>query len=559
MSNMSSHPTLVDKFYDAYANIPKEVFLRQPYGDIWEEFTYDDVMNEALRLVSGMKSIGLKKGDKIGIYSKNCYQWVISEIAIMLGGFVTVPFYASLGNEGLKEVIELSGIKFLFVGKLDNWENAKNAIPDDLPIVKFSHYKGGAEVDRGIEWDDFIKDQKPDQNNYKPALDDDWAIFFTSGTTGVPKGAVMTYAAPASLWIEQGEKHQSFNLTTPGKNTFLSYLPLNHIAEQSLIVTGSIYHEGQISFVESLYTFAKNLADTQPSVFLGVPNIWNNLRQGIIKKTPNLEALLRIPKVADQVKEKIRIAIGLNHPKLVISGASALPSTTIKWFQNIGINIQETYGMTEAMGIVILQPMNDIRLTSTGKRLEEGEIKIEPDNNEILIKNNWMFRKYYNEPVLTSESFTDDGFYKTGDTGELDADGYLSINGRVKDTFKTAKGLYIVPAPIENRFAYNELIDQICVVGIDLPQPIGLIKLSQLSKSFSLEEIKQNLMETLTKVNNQLQIYERLNKLIVISDDWTLESGILTPTNKIKRNIIQETYKELYKNWYQHNNKFVIA
>jgi len=369
----------------------------------------------------------------------------------------------------------------------------------------------------------------------------------------------VTYAPPANLWIEQGAKHKSFAMTDPGKNTFLSYLPLNHIAEQSLVVTGALYHEGQISFVESLYTFAKNLSDTQPSIFLGVPNIWKNLKQGIIKKTPNLEALLRIPKVSTQVKEKIRIAIGLNNTKLIISGASALPSATIKWFQNLGVKIQETYGMTEAMGIVILQPLNDLRLNSTGKRLEEGEIKIDPDNNEILIKNSWMFSKYHNEPELTVASFTEDGFYRTGDKGELDADGYLAVKGRVKDTFKTAKGLFIVPAPIENRFASNELINQICVVGLDLPQPIGLINLSQLSKGFSIDEIKQSLLDTLNKVNKDLQIHERINKLIVISDQWSLENGFLTPTNKIKRNVIQNTYKHLYDKWYEYNKKFILA
>ncbi|RLD82949.1 MAG: AMP-dependent synthetase, partial [Bacteroidetes bacterium] len=332
---MSNYPTLVDKLYELKSKLPSEIFLRQPYGDTWKEFTNNEVITEALQLVTGMKSIGLQKGDKVGIYSKNCYQWVIAEVAIMLGGFVTVPFYANLVGDALNEVINLSDIKFLFVGKLDNWEKAKSGIPEDLPIVRFVHYKGSSKVDSGINWDEFIKDKKPDQENFRPKLNDIWAIFYTSGTTGVPKGAVTSYSPPANLWIKQGEKHRSFNLTTPEKNTFLSYLPLNHIAEQSLVVTGAIYHEGQISFVESLYTFAKNLADVKPSIFLAIPNIWTKLQQGIIANTPRLDAMLRIPKVAEEIKKKIRISIGLDNTKLVISGASALPTNTIVWFQKI--------------------------------------------------------------------------------------------------------------------------------------------------------------------------------------------------------------------------------
>ena len=556
---MNKFPTLVDKIYELKSTVPNEIFLRQPYGDLWEEFTYDEAITEALKLVSGMKNTGLKKGDKVGIYSKNCYQWVIAEIAIMLGGYVMVPFYASLVGDTLKEVVLLSEIKFLFVGKLDNWEKAKTAIPNDMPIVKFSPYKGSAEIDRGINWDAFVKDQKPDLSNYRPALDDVWAIFFTSGTTGAPKGAVMTYAPPANLWIKQGKKYQTFNLTTPGRNTFLSYLPFNHIAEQSLIFAGSIYHKGQISFVESLYTFAKNLTDTHPSIFLGIPNIWNSLQQVILKETPNLDVILRIPKAAEQVKERIRLAIGLNHTKLVISGASSLPSSTIKWFQNIGVNIQETYGMTEAMAIVVLQPINDIRPNSTGKQLEDSELKIALDNNEVLIKNDWMFREYYNDPELTSQCFTSDGFYKTGDTGVLDEDGYLTVKGRVKDPFKTDKGLYVVPVPIENRFMANNLISQICVVGLNLPQPIGLIQLSPLSKNKSMDEIKASLLESLNAINLKLNAHERLNKLVVIKDQWTFETGFLTPTNKLKRNVIQETYQHLFSSWYDKKSKLIIT
>ncbi|MEN8123359.1 MAG: AMP-binding protein [Bacteroidota bacterium] len=556
---MNTYPTLVDKIYDLKETLPNEIFLRQPYGDTWKELTYSEAITEALRLVSAMKSSGLKKGDKVGIFSKNCYHWVISEIAIMLGGFITIPFYANLGEDALKEVIELSGINFLFVGKLDNWEKVKNGIPEDMPIVSFQHYKGSAVIDSGIKWDDFIKDKEPYNENFRPKPDDIWAIFYTSGTTGVPKGVVMTYEAPANLINKQDKQYNNFNFSAPGRNTFLSYMPLNHIAEQTLIITCGFYYGGQISFVESLYTFAKNLADAKPSIFLGVPGIWDKLMQGILKQTPKLEVMLKMPKIAEEVKKKIRTAIGLNNTKLVISGASAMPPSTVEWFQKIGINIQETYGMTEALAIVIIQPRDDIRIGKSGKCFEEGQIKIDPDTKEILVKNSWMFKEYYNEPELTELSYTKDGFYKTGDTGEIDLDGYLSVKGRVKDTFKTTKGLFIVPAPIENRFAANALIDQICVVGIDLPQPIGLIQLSQQSRELNADEIKKSLLETLNSVNKQLKLNEKLNKLVVISENWTVENGFLTPTNKIKRNVIHETYNSSYKEWYQQKNKFILA
>lgn len=557
---MNQFPTLVDKVYELEANLPDEVFLRQPHGDEWNEYTYAEVMNEARCMVAAMKAAGLQKGDKIGIYSKNCYQWILSEIAIMIGGFVTVPFYANLIGDPLKEVINLSGIKMIFVGKLENWQDAKAAIPESLPLVRFSHYEGSAVVDSGTPLKEFIMDQEPDQESFRPSAEDIWAIFFTSGTTGIPKGVVTPYAAPANIMMGQDSVHNNFNLIDPGKNVFFSYLPLNHIAEQALVVTGALYYEGRISFAESLESFAKNLADVQPSVFLAVPRIWTKFQQGVLAKMPEkkLNALLKIPILSGLIKKKIRKALGLNNTKLVISGASALPAATSAWFQKIGIYIRETFGMTETMGVVLIQPQNDIRLGSSGKRLEEGQIKIDPETDEILVKNSWMFNEYFNEPELTKESFDAEGYYKTGDTGNLDADGYLKVKGRVKDAFKTDKGEFIVPVPIEDRFASNNLIEQLCLVGLSMPQPMGLIRLSEFCEDMDAKDIQSSLLDTLKEVNAQLQRNELIQKLICVSEVWSVENGMLTPTMKIKRNVIHEAYKDQYETWFKKDEIIIM-
>jgi len=557
---MQIHPTLVDKIYELKSRLPNEIFLRQPYGDEWKEFTYEEVINEALSLVTAMKASGLQKGDKVGIYSKNCYHWIVSEIAIMLGGFIMVPYYANLVGDALKEVAVLSEIKFLFAGKLENWEHAKKAFPEDLKIVKFPHYEGNAVVNSGIPWDDFIKEVEPDQGNYRPSPEDIWAIFYTSGTTGVPKGAIMPFASPANLMMEQSKKHNSFNFFDPGKNRFLSYLPLNHIAEQLLVITGGFYHEGQISFVESLESFSKNLTDVQPNIFLAVPRIWTKFRQGVLAKIPQkkLNLLLKIPIVSTMIKKKIRRSLGLSNTKMVASGASALPEDTIQWFKKLDIKIQEAYGLTETMGTVAFDPINDMRPGKTARRLEEGQMKIDPKTEEILVKNNWMFTGYYKEPELTKECFTEDGFYKTGDTGEIDKDDYLIVKGRVKDTFKTTKGKYIVPIPIEDLFAGNSLIEMICLVGLGLPQPMALIKLSELIEDMKEEDIKNSLLITLEDVNEQLQGYQMIQKLICIEEEWSLNNEKLTPTMKIKRNVIHESYKGKYQEWYDHKDKIIV-
>lgn len=556
------YKTLVDLCYHWEKASANQVFLRQPKGAIWTEYTWGETMEYARKLVTAFQDAGLQKGDKIGILSKNCAHWVISEIAIMIGGYIHVPFYATTNEKSLKELVDLSQVKLLFVGKLDEWDTVKGTVPEkeDLKIVQFPYYEGNAVVQEGISWDNFIGNKLPSQENYTPALTDIWSIFYTSGTTGTPKGVVHTYASAANILYDQEMQHGDFHLYNGQENVFFSYLPLNHIAEQVLIVTGCIYASGYISFAESIDTFQKNLVDTSPSVFLAVPRIWTKFQQGVLAKMPQkkLDLFLKIPVLSGIVKKKIKAALGLQRIKLCISGAAPMPKPLLRWYQKLGIIIQETYGLTETMGVVIINPLDDLQIDKSGKKLREAQIKIDPETEEILVKTSWLFKEYYQAEELNKEVFETDGFFHTGDTGELDSQGFLKVTGRVKDTFKTSKGKFIVPALIEDNFASNTLIEQICIVGLGLPQPIALLVLSENCESMAESDIHASLQQTLKEVNAKLASHEKVKKIICVKDPWSVENGLMTPTLKIKRNVIHKLNAEKYQDWY-HCDEIIVS
>ena len=294
---MSTNNKFYFKFYDWEEKFKDKPFLRQPFGDSWEEYTWGETGQLARRLATGLKSLGLKKGSHIGLVSKNCREWIIADLAIIMAGYVSVPFFPNLKSTEIKSLIEFGEVSALFVGKLENWEEMKNGVDKDLPIIAFPHYENNSIVSEGFQWDEFISKFEPQRENYHPNLDDVWTIIFTSGTTGNPKGVVLSFKINQSTDVMYTKNYNPLCVDFEGNNSFFSYLPLNHIAERIAIEFTAFKNGGVISFTESIETFVKNLSDVQPSVFFGVPRIYTKFQLGILSKfnQKKLDILLAIP------------------------------------------------------------------------------------------------------------------------------------------------------------------------------------------------------------------------------------------------------------------------
>ena len=529
------------------ANVP---FLRQPFGDNWEVWTWGEVGHMARKLATGLKSLGLPPGSHIGLVSKNCREWFVADVAMMMAGYVSVPFFPTLTGKQIAEVLEIGDVKALFVGKLEVWDDMKTGVPEDMPVIRFPHYPGNSEVKRGLDWNEFIEKHEPLQEVHTPKLDDTWTIIFTSGTTGTPKGVMLSYRNLMGTKIPI-ESSNPLKFDKGGNNRFFSYLPLNHIAERIVVEQASLMYGGTVSFSESLDTFAKNLSETKPTFFLGVPRIYTKFQQGILAKMPQekLNKMLKIPILNNIVKKKIRAGLGLNDARVWVSGAAPLPEALKEWFSKIGVYISNGYGMTENCAVCSLLDPHTSKPGSVGRPQPGVEVKIDPDSGEIMMRAPFVMEGYYKDPAKTAEVKDEEGWLRTGDQGRLDEDGDLHITGRVKDTFKTTKGEFIVPGPIEWEFGVNQDIEQICIVGLGCPQPMALVNLSEGAATKAKEEIVSSLESTRSTVNSSIPNYQRVSKIIVIDEPWSVENGMLTPTLKVKRNVMNERFRDAMQDW----------
>ncbi len=534
--------TLIELFYDLESTKPNKVFLRQPFGDRWEEYTYKEVGDKIRRMTSYLHSLNLPKHSNIGIISKNCREWIIADLAIMMSGHVSVPLYATLKEDTLKEVLTIGDVTALFVGKLEDWDGMKNGVSADIHVIKFPQYKGVSEIDRGEDWNDIMRQHEPQQSNYIPDDDDLWTIVFTSGTTGTPKGVMHSHRTLKNAGMHTGD-FNNLKMDEDGNNRFFSYLPLNHIAERMAVEAQGLTYGGSISFPESLDTFAKNLNDTQPTMLFGVPRIYTKFQLGVLSSLPQkkLDRLLKIPLVSGMIKKKVRKGLGLASAKVMLVGAAPMSKQDKIWWKKLGMPISEGYGMTENLGVATFLDGNADKPGSIGKFYPENDVRVDPDTGEIQVRSMWNMLGYYKNPEKTEEVLKD-GWLYTGDQGKVDEEGYVYLTGRVKDTFKTAKGQYVVPGPLEFKFANNKDIEQICVCGLGLPQPIAIVVPSDIGKGKSKNDLEESLRSTLNTANTDLPGYKRISHVMIAKEPWGVENDLLTPTLKIKRNAVDKKY-----------------
>jgi long-chain acyl-CoA synthetase len=545
---MANYSTLIDKFCAFEQSQPDQLFLSEPVNGSYKNFTWAEAGQQVRKMAAALNAMGLGKDDKVAILSKNCAHWIMADLAISFAGCVSVPMYPNMTADSIQQILEHSEAKAVFFGKLDGADQMRKGVPEHLMVIGFPFY-----LEKNTQnWDDLIANQKPVEGN--PVKDSKAlaTIIYTSGTTGQPKGVMHNFHA-IGFAVDRFLNH----IPQIKKETFFSYLPLCHVAEKMLVKCGAIFTGSTIYFVENLDTFNANLVHTQPTVFLAVPRIWEKMQEGVLSKMPQkkLSTLLSIPIVSSLIKKAIKKKLGLSKARFIFTGASPISVSLQEWFAKLDIIILEAYGMTENSALSHANRVGHHKFGTVGQTYENVEVRLSAEN-EVQVKSEASMLGYFKEPGLTAESF-EDGFLKTGDEGSIDENGYLTITGRIKDQFKTSKGKYIMPAPIETKLLEHPLISQACVVGSGMTSAFVLCTLTPTDQAS--ESLGSDLSDYLDQVNSKLDHHERLSKMVICKEEWSIPNGLLTPTLKIKRKSIESYYGNNYDEWLKEEKKVIFV
>ncbi len=536
---MKNYQMPLERLYQWEKSLPQQLFLRQPIDGKWQEFSWGKAGDEVRRVAAGLQGMGLPKGSSIAIFSKNCAHWIMADLAIWMSGHTSVPIYPTLHCTDIRFILEHSQAKAIFIGKLDHWE----VLPEVPPSLHRIYFPYREEKD-GQTWKNWVATQAPLKESPQRDPGEKATVIYTSGSTGNPKGVVHTFQSLAAA----GTEGTGLFECSP-RDVFFSYLPLAHVAERLFNEMFALYCGGSISFAESLDLFSENLRETQPTRFLAVPRIWAKFQMGILEKLPQkkLDVILKVPLVSGLVKKKLKNALGLTRAETIISGSAPIPASLLEWFSKLGIIIQEAYAMTENFAYSHITRRDHVKVGTVGQPGPNVKVQVTSDG-ELLISSPSNMEGYLFDPELTQATFAGE-FIRTGDRGEVDSEGFLKITGRTKDLFKTAKGKYVAPVALEDKMAPFPYLEQICVVGSGLVQPIALATLSDAGKKADRKKIEEELGDLLQKVNATLLPHEHIGTIVLTNEAWTQEDGLLTPTLKIKRHAIEKKYGSQFESW----------
>ena len=559
MSNVPPASLALQRLYHWETTAPTRVALTQPMGGAAvQDFTWAQVGEQVRRMAAYLQAQGWEPGSRVAILSKNCAWWLMSDLAIWMAGYVSVPLYPTLAHDTVRQILTHSEAKACFVGKLDGWEGMKPGVPEGMPCISYplspadaiKNYKG---------WDAICAGTQPLQGQPTRGADELATLIYTSGTTGMPKGVMHTFGNFA--WaLGAGIQRIAMN----EQDRMLSYLPLAHVVERVLVEHGWLRTGMHVYFAESLDTFAADLQRARPTIFFSVPRLWVKFQQGIHHKMPEqkLQRLLSLPLIGGLVRRKVQKALGLDQCRVAAGGAAPMPLALLEWYSRLGLHINEGYGMTENLAVSHLTIPGKNQQGSVGPVYDGVEHRIDPQTGEVQMRSPALMLGYYKEPELSSATFTADGWLKTGDKGRIDAQGCLHITGRVKDLFKTAKGKYVAPAPIEDKLGAHEAVEACVVTGANLGQPLGIVMLgaeaaAQAADAGYRSKLEASLQQHLKQINVGLDPHEQLQCIVVVTTPWTVDNDLITPTFKVKRNRIEDVYAANYERW-ENSGKKVI-
>jgi long-chain acyl-CoA synthetase len=555
---MSDSQLILDYVFDHERDHPDRVYLTQPYdGGKTVDYTWGQVVGQARRIAAHLRANGVGDGDHVGLLSKNCAHFFIAELAIWMAGGTTVAIFPTEGPDTIRYLLEHSDSRLLFVGKLDDWSRQEPGVPAGMPRIALPL----APSTTYDKWDDIVARTAPIQGRVQRKPDELAMIIYTSGSTGTPKGVMHSFGriSQSAASIVASEKYTS-------EDRLISYLPLAHVFERAFVECASFVAGPRVYFAETLESFVQDVRRARPTLFISVPRLWVKFQHGVLHKMPQkkLDLLLKIPVVGNIVRRKILDGLGLDQVRLAGSGSAPIPAEVIAWYRRLGLKLMEGYAMTEDFAYSHVSRSGANEAGYVGVPYPGVDVRID-SNGEVLIKSPGQMIGYYKQPELTAESFTPDGYFRTGDLGERNAQGLLRLTGRAKELFKTAKGKYVAPAPIENLIGESPLVEMVMVSGVGQPAAYALVVLNEeLRPKVAADpavkaEVGRELAKVLEEVNGKVADYEQIKMIVVASDPPSIENGLLTPTMKIKRPKMEAAVAANLARWYAEKGPVVWA
>jgi len=594
------YKNLAEMFFSKRQEMPDKTGYSYKSGGEWREVTFREAVDKAEKIAAGLASLGIAKGDKVGIMAPNGVDWALSDYAVQSLGAMLAPIYPSLLSEQAAYILNDSDAKAVLAGDemlLDKIEAARGDLKTVKNFFVFAPPSGGLK-DPWKSQDDLIKtgeeflakDKDFVQNSIQKVETDDWAtLIYTSGTTGEPKGAILTHRN----FLSNVEAASSV-IDVYSEDDFLSFLPLSHVFERMAGHYLSCYHGAKVAYAESVDTVAENMGEIKPTLMVSVPRLYEKIYSKVLDSVESgspvkrkifywalkvggeyVSCIMNKKPISGALKFKRNLAYKLVFSKLAervggklrffVSGGAPLPKEIGEFFGAAGMIILEGYGLTETSPVISVNLLDNFKFGSVGPILPGVEVKIAEDG-EILSRGEHIMVGYFKKEAETKEAIDEDGWFHTGDIGLIDEDGFLKITDRKKNIIVTSGGKNIAPQPVENKLVTSIYIEQAVVIGdkrkfctaVIVPSEEAFAKWAEENDKAGMsfadliktEEVKSLIRAEVDKVSENLARYETIKDFTLIPDQFTIESGELTPSLKVKRNVVEQNYAPLIEKMY---------